>query len=263
MERLDITLVKRGLVESRERAQQLIKAGKVQLSGKVVTKPSLMVSEDDNCITLLDRLRYVGRGGVKLEAALQNFGLDVRGLTALDVGASTGGLTDCLLQHGISRVYAVDVGHEQLAPKIRNNPRVQTFEDTDIRQLLQLPEMVDLVVVDVSFISLRLVLSVVVRFLKPATGRIVALIKPQYEAGPRKVGKKGVVRNKSIQRETVVDLLQWVQQQGWTVLGVFRSPIQGGEGNVEYFTYLSIEAETVGGYDWKREVNELFQNEAA
>jgi Predicted rRNA methylase len=124
--------------------------------------------------------------------------------------------------------------------------------------------MVDLVVVDVSFISLRLVLPCGRSIPKTSNRKnLFALIKPQYEAGPRKVGKKGVVRNKSIHRETVVDLLQWIQQHPWTVLGVFRSPIQGGEGNVEYFTYLSIEAETVGGYDWKREVNELFQNEAA
>lgn len=259
LERLDIALVKRGLVESRARAQQLIKAGSVQLSGKVVTKPARRVSEDE-LIKLLDHLRYVSRGGLKLEAALQSLGLDVSGLTALDVGASTGGFTDCLLQHGVSRVYAVDVGHEQLAPKIRNDPRVQAFEDTDIRQLRQLPEIVDLIVVDVSFISLRLVLPVAVRFLKPRTGRMVVLIKPQYEAGPRKVGKKGVIKDKSIQRETVVDLLQWIQQQGWPVLGLVRSPIQGGEGNVEYFAYLSIEVTPVGGYDWKRVANELFQD---
>ncbi|MCX6579288.1 MAG: TlyA family RNA methyltransferase [Candidatus Aminicenantes bacterium] len=236
-ERLDIALVRRGLVETRERARQLIKTGSVQIRGQISTKPALKVHEDDS-ILLLEQLRYVGRGGLKLEAALNHFPVNVNGITALDVGASTGGFTDCLLQHGASSVYAVDVGHNQLSRKILGDPRVKVFENTDIRKLERLPQPVDLAVIDVSFISLRLVLPVVIGFLKP-TGRIIALIKPQFEAGPHCVKKKGVIKNQSIREETVQELLQWIEAQGWTVLGLIPSPILGGEGNTEYLAYLT------------------------
>ncbi len=256
-ERLDVTMVKRGLVDSRERAKQLIEAGNVQLRGEVATRPSLAVGEGDS-IVLLENLRYVSRGGRKLEAALSEFGLDVRGLTALDVGASTGGFTDCLLQYGASRVYAVDIGHDQISPKIRNDPRVQVLEDTDIRQLGQLPEMVDLVVVDVSFISLRLVLPTVVRFLKPDAGRVVALIKPQYETGDRRVVRKGIIRSQSLRRRIVEELLAWIQQQGWSIWGLIQSPVQGRDGNIEYLAYLSATEVPCVTSDLKGIINELF-----
>lgn len=256
-ERLDVTMVKRGLADSRERAKQLIEAGNVQLRGVVATKPSLAVGEGDS-IALLDKLRYVSRGGKKLEEALNEFGLDVRGLTALDVGASTGGFTDCLLQHGVSRVYALDVGHDQIAPKVRNDPRVQVLEDTDIRKLEQLPEMVDLVVVDVSFISLRLVLPAVVRLLKPETGKIIALIKPQYETGAGRLVKKGVIRSQSLRRKIVVDLLEWIQQQTWNILGLIQSPVQGRDGNIEYLIYMNVTEASRVHFDLKGIINELF-----
>ncbi|MDQ1351458.1 MAG: rRNA (cytidine1920-2-O)/16S rRNA (cytidine1409-2-O)-methyltransferase, partial [Acidobacteriota bacterium] len=163
--------------------------------------------------------------------------VNVNGIVALDVGASTGGFTDCLLQHGASLVYAVDVGHNQLSPKIKNDPRVIVFEHTDIRKLERLPRQVDLVVIDVSFISLRLVLPVVIRFMKPI-GTIIALIKPQFEAGPHCVNKKGVIKNQTIREKTVQEFLQWIQGQGWTVLNFIPSPILGGEGNMEYLVHL-------------------------
>lgn len=236
-ERLDIALVRRGLAETRERARQLIKTGSVRVRGQISTKPALRVHEEDPII-LLEQLRYVGRGGVKLEAALDHFLVNVNGITALDVGASTGGFTDCLLQRGASSVYAVDVGHNQLAPKIKNDPHVTVFEHTDIRNLERLPLQVDLAVIDVSFISLRLVIPVVIGFLKP-TGRIIALIKPQFEAGPHCVNKKGVIKNESIREKTVQELLLWIQEQGWTVLNLIPSPILGGEGNMEYLAFLT------------------------
>lgn len=237
-ERLDIALVRRGLAETRERARQLIKSGCVRVRGQISTKPALKVHEEDSII-LLEQLRYVGRGGLKLEAALEHFPVNVNGIVALDVGASTGGFTDCLLQHGASSVYAVDVGHNQLSPKFKNDPRVTVFEHTDIRKLERLPRQVDLAVIDVSFISLRLVLPVIIGFLKPETGRIIALIKPQFEAGPHRVNKKGVIKNESIREKTVQELLLWIQAQGWTVLDFIPSPILRGEGNVEYLAYLT------------------------
>lgn len=236
-DRLDIALVRRGLVETRERARHLIKSGCVQLRGQIAAKPSRKVQEEDSLI-LLEQLRYVGRGGLKLEAALDHFPVNVNGIVALDVGASTGGFTDCLLQHGASLVYAVDVGHNQLFPTIKNDPRVTVFEHTDIRKLERLPRQVDLAVIDVSFISLRLVLPVVIGFLKP-TGTIIALIKPQFEAGPHCVNKKGVIKNQTIREKTVQEFLQWIQGQGWTVLNFIPSPILGGEGNMEYLVYIT------------------------
>jgi len=243
-ERLDIALVRRGLVETRERARQLIKAGCVQVRDRIATKPALKVHEQDSII-LLEQLRYVGRGGLKLEAALDHFLVNVNGITALDVGASTGGFTDCLLQHGASSVYAVDVGHNQLSPKIKDDPRVTVFEHTDIRKLERLPQPVDLAVIDVSFISLRLVLPVVIGFLKPGSGRIIALIKPQFEAGPHCVNKKGIIKNESIRERTVQELLQWIEGQGWTVLNCIPSPILGGEGNMEYLAYFLTDPFTI------------------
>lgn len=236
-ERLDIALVRRGLVETRERAQQLIRSGSVQVREQMAVKPSLKVNEDDS-ILLLEHLRYVGRGGLKLEAALEHFPVNVNGIVALDVGASTGGFTDCLLQHGASMVYAVDVGYNQISPKIKNDPRVTVFEHTDIRTLSSLPQRVDLAVIDVSFISLRLVLPVVNKFLKPETGRIIALIKPQFEAGPGCVNKKGIIKTQAIRDKTVQELLHWIEGLGWTVLDIIPSPILGGEGNMEFLADL-------------------------
>ncbi len=182
----------------------------------------------------------MSRGGLKLETALKAFEMDVRGLVALDVGASTGGFTDCLRQRGASRVYAVDVDSGQLALKLRQDSQVHVFEGTDLRHLKSLPEMVDLVVIDVSFISLRLALPMVIRFLKPETGCIIALIKPQFEAGPKQTSRRGVMQAESTRREVVADVLQWIVEQAWSVSGLIRSPIQGGEGNIEYLVCIHI-----------------------
>ena len=237
MERLDVALVRRGLTDSRTRGRTLIRAGQVQVNGVVVRKPGVRVREAD-AITLLSRPRYVGRGGQKLEAALRHFDLSVAGLTALDVGASTGGFTDCLLQHGAAKVYAVDVGRNQLAPALRADPRVRTLEQTDIRALPSLPEAVDLIVVDVSFISLRLILPHLPPFLKPNALGVVALVKPQFEAGPGRTNRRGVLTDDRLRRQVVADLLDWVARHGWRIAGLCPSPIPGGAGNVEFLAYL-------------------------
>jgi len=237
--RLDVLLVERGLVESRERAQRLIRAGQVLVEERVVDKPGARVARDA-AIRLQATLPYVSRGGQKLEAALARFGIEVAGVVALDVGASTGGFTDCLLQHGVARVYAVDVGYGQLAWKLRRDPRVVVLERTNIRYLESLPEPVDLATVDVSFISLELVLPVVIKLLKPE-GEIVALIKPQFEAGREQVGKGGVVRDPVVHRAVLRRILGWARDHGLAVRGLMRSPLLGPAGNVEFFAHLSTD----------------------
>jgi 23S rRNA (cytidine1920-2'-O)/16S rRNA (cytidine1409-2'-O)-methyltransferase len=239
--RLDVLLVERGLVESRERAQQLIRAGQVLVEEWVVDKPGTRVSPEA-AIRLRATLPYASRGGLKLEAALAGFGIEVVGKVALDVGASTGGFTDCLLQHGAARVYAVDVGYGQLAWKLRRDPRVVVLERTNIRYLEGLPEPVDLATVDVSFISLELVLPVVIKLLKPRRV-IVALIKPQFEAGREQVGKGGVVRDPAVHRAVLRKILGWARDHGLAVRGLMRSPLLGPAGNVEFFAHLSLDPE--------------------
>lgn len=234
---MDVLLVERGLAESREKAKRLIMAGEVLVGDRVVDKPGTRVAEDAE-IRLRATLPYVSRGGLKLEAALDRFGVAVAGKVAADVGASTGGFTDCLLQRGAARVYAIDVGYGQLAWKLRNDPRVVVLERTNIRYLESLPEPVDLATVDVSFISLELVLPVVVRLLKPE-GEIIALIKPQFEAGREHVGKGGVVRDPEVHRSVLERITAWALEHGLAVRGLMRSPLKGPAGNVEFLAYLS------------------------
>jgi len=234
-QRLDVILVERGLAESREKAQALILAGKVLVEGKVISKPGAFVHPKAS-IEVKEGLPYVSRGGLKLEFALKTFGVDPAGKVAIDVGASTGGFTDCLLQHGASKVYAVDVGYGQLAWKLRQDPRVVVLERTNIRYLASLPELVDLATIDVSFISLRLVLPPVLNLLKPEA-EIVALIKPQFEAGREKVGKKGVVRDPQVHREVLESLIDFAHGLGLSTSGLTVSPLLGPEGNVEFFAY--------------------------
>lgn len=237
-QRLDTLLVARGLAESRERARSLIMAGEVLVDDKPVTKPGTLVAGDAN-VRVRETLPYVSRGGLKLEAALDAFGLDPAGMVAVDVGASTGGFTDCLLRRGAAHVVAVDVGYGQLAWKLRADPRVTVLERTNVRHLQALPDgrLADLAVVDVSFIGLRLVLPAVARFLAPG-GRIVALIKPQFEAGRGRVGKGGVVRDPEVHRQVLAEVLNWAVAQGWAVEGLIRSPITGPKGNVEFLCLL-------------------------
>ncbi len=235
-QRLDTLLVEHGLVESREQARRLIQAGSVLVNGQVLDKPGAQVSVEAD-ISVRETLRYASRGGLKLEAALDAFGIDPSGMIAVDVGASTGGFTDVLLQRGAQRVYAIDVGYGQLAWRLRQDPRVVVMERTNIRYLAGLPEPVDLAVVDVSFISLQLVLPVIWRLLKP-DGQIVALIKPQFEAGRGQVGKGGVVRDPGVHRAVLHRLLGWAREQGLSPRGLLRSPIMGPAGNVEFLAHL-------------------------
>jgi len=234
-QRLDLLLVERGLAESRSRAQQLIRAGLVLVGDRVVDKPGVQVAVDAE-IRVREKLPYVSRGGLKLEAALEAFGIDVAGKVAADVGASTGGFTDCLLQRGAKRVYAIDVGYGQLAWRLRQDPRVVVMERTNARYLTALPEPIDLVTIDVSFISLRLILPNAARWLTPK-GQIIALIKPQFEAGPEDVGKGGVVRNPEVHRRVLQEVLEFAWGQGLSPRGLMPSPLKGPAGNVEFLAW--------------------------
>lgn len=236
--RLDKLLVERGLVPSRERGQALIIAGQVLVNGQKQDKPGTPVPEESEIRILGEVLPYVSRGGLKLESALKEFALSVEGATALDIGASTGGFTDCLLQHGCKKVYAVDVGYGQLAWKIRQDPRVITIERVNIRQIdpSLIPELADIAVIDVSFISLEKVIPSILRFLKPQSD-IVALIKPQFEVGKGQVGKGGIVRDDAARDAAVDRITAFIHEQNCDVKGVIPSPIRGQDGNVEFLIH--------------------------
>jgi 23S rRNA (cytidine1920-2'-O)/16S rRNA (cytidine1409-2'-O)-methyltransferase len=242
--RLDVLLVERGLVRSRSRAQRLIRAGEVRVAGQVADKPGAQVPVDVE-VTLKARPRFVSRGGGKLEAAIQRFALNVTGQVAADVGASTGGFTDCLLQHGARRVYAIDVGYGQLDWGLRNDPRVVVMERTNVRYLEQLPEPIDLVTVDVSFISLALILPQGVQWLT-SDGQVVALIKPQFEAGPRDVGKGGVVRDPAVHRRVLEEVLDVAADLDLGLRGLTVSPLPGPAGNVEFLSWWRLGAAAIG-----------------
>lgn len=240
-QRLDVLLVDCGLVESREKARALIMAGDVLVGDTVADKPGRLVAVDA-AVRLRERatMPYVSRGGLKLEAALDAFGLDPTDMVAVDVGASTGGFTDCLLQRGAAQVFAIDVGYGQLAWKLRQDPRVTSIERTNVRNLRSLPDgvLADLAVIDVSFIGLELVLPAVARLLRPA-GSALTLIKPQFEAGRGQVGKGGVVKDPAVHRQVLLRVLGWAGGNGWRVLGLIRSPITGPKGNVEFLCWLA------------------------
>lgn len=235
-ERLDRVMVERGLAESRERAQAMILAGSVAVDGQPARRAAMPV-DGGAAIAVKARMPYVSRGGLKLAHALEHFGLDVAGLTLTDVGASTGGFTDCLLQNGAARVYAIDVGYGQLDWRLRQDERVVVMERTHARDVAALPESVDAAAVDVSFISLRLVLPSVFGWLKP-DGWIVALIKPQFEAGREQVGKGGVVRDPAVHEQVIAEVTAAVEAMGRRVVGVTPSPILGPAGNREFLAHL-------------------------
>lgn len=239
--RLDVLVHQRGLSSSVEEARRLVLAGQVSVDGKVVDKVGTQVEQQAE-IEIRRGPRYVSRGGLKLETALDVFGIRPRGWTAADVGASTGGFTDCLLQRGVARIYAIDVGYGQLAWKLRQDPRVVVMERINARSLSRLPELVDLVTIDVSFISLRLVLPQVRRWLSPG-GQVIALIKPQFEAERSQVGRGGIVRDARAHRAALLGVLEWAVENGWVLSGLIRSPIKGSKGNVEFLAWLSIDAE--------------------
>ena len=236
-QRLDLLLVERGLATSREQARRLILAGQVRTGDRIADKAGMQVPKDTP-LTVAAPPLYVSRGGLKLAAALDAFPLDVHGLVAADVGASTGGFTDCLLQRGAARVYAIDVGYGQLAWSLRQDPRVVVMERTNIRYLESLPELCDLATIDASFISLKLVLPAVRRLLKP-DGIIVALVKPQFEVGRGQVGKGGVVRDTGVHRRVLRELLDWMRGEQYAVRGLIPSPLVGPAGNIEFLVFLA------------------------
>lgn len=238
-QRLDKVILERGLARSRERAKALIMGGKVLVEDRPVTKAGSMV-ETESSITLKEKdIPYVSRGGVKLEAALEHFGIVLEGKTAMDVGASTGGFTDCMLGKGAARVYGIDVGYGQFDYRLRQDPRVVLLERTNIRHLEKeaIPEEMDFAAVDVSFISLRLVLPKVREFLRPGGG-LLALVKPQFEATKKDVGKGGVVRDEEKRQRAVESVEKAARDCGLRPVGVMQSPIRGRKGNVEYFIYM-------------------------
>ena len=240
MSRIDIELVQRSLAKSRTLAQSLIKDGMVYVNGSRVQKPSFEVTAADEITVKGDLPKYVGRGGIKLEKAITDFDITLHGLTCIDAGASTGGFTDCMLQNGAKLVYAVDVGSSQLDEKLRNDKRVISLENLDIRNAAEkIPEKADFITADLSFISLKLVLPDIKKLLKPK-GSAVALIKPQFEVGKSGLGKHGVVKDEALRNQAVAEIKSFAADLGFTVNGVITSPITGGEGNTEYLIYLSL-----------------------
>ena len=247
-ERLDVLLVKQGLAESREKAKAIIMAGSVFVQGQREDKAGAMFDPAKAQISVKDSsLKYVSRGGYKLEKAMEEFPLVLTGLVCMDIGASTGGFTDCMLQNGAAKVYAVDVGQGQLAWALRSDPRVVCMEKTNFRYLTRerIQDDLDFCSVDVSFISLTKILVPARKLLK-AEGRMVCLIKPQFEAGREKVGKKGVVRDASVHREVIAKVLDFAELAGFAVRGLTFSPIKGPEGNIEYLVFLQKDARTAG-----------------
>jgi 23S rRNA (cytidine1920-2'-O)/16S rRNA (cytidine1409-2'-O)-methyltransferase len=234
--RLDEALVERGLIENRSRARALIMAADVLVNGVVVTRAGATVQSSDG-ISFKAPPRFVSRGGEKLDHALSEFEIDVRGLVVADFGASTGGFTDCLLQRGAARVFAIDVGYGQLAARLRADSRVVVIERTNVRHLESLPEQVDLVTIDVSFIGLKLVLPAARKFLKD-DGRIVALVKPQFEAGRADVGKGGVVRDPGTHIRVLQNLFSIAEELGFGITGLTASPLRGPAGNIEFLAVL-------------------------
>jgi 23S rRNA (cytidine1920-2'-O)/16S rRNA (cytidine1409-2'-O)-methyltransferase len=238
--RLDMLMVERGLAETRSKAQLLIREGRVRVDGQLCTQPGELVAPG-RAVEVEHGPRFASRGGEKLEAALAAFGLDVSGRVCADVGASTGGFTDCLLQHGAAKVYAIDVGKGILDWRLRGDARVVVMEETNARYLERLPEAVDLATVDASFISLRLLLPVVKAWLAPR-GEAVVLVKPQFEAGRAQVKRGGVVRDPAVHRAVLHEVLSAASQLGLAAHGLIRSPLVGPAGNIEFLAWLRLEA---------------------
>lgn len=243
-ERLDVLLVKKGLADSREKAKAILMSGIVYVNNQKEDKAGAMFEDTVLIEVRGNTLPYVSRGGLKLEKAVKVYGLDFTGFTCMDVGASTGGFTDCMLQNGAAKVYSVDVGHGQLDWKLRNDPRVVCMEKTNVRYLKpeDIGEEVDFVSIDVSFISLSKIFPAVREVMKEGAG-MVALIKPQFEAGREKVGKKGVVREKATHLEVIREVTASAKTLGFRILGLDYSPIRGPEGNIEYLLYLEKPAQ--------------------
>ncbi len=237
--RVDMLLVERGLAESRSMAQRLVMAGQVRADGQVVAKPSVAYPEAVEL--MVDRgPRFVSRGGEKLAGAIEAFSLDLSGKVCADIGASTGGFTDCMLQEGATKVYAIDVGHGILHWNLRQDKRVVVMESTNARYVDRLPESVDLVSVDASFISLKILLPVFKAWFGPQGGQALVLVKPQFEAGRKLAAKgKGVIRDPEVHRQVLEDVLAFAVEEGFGLLGLARSPLTGPKGNVEFLAWLA------------------------
>ncbi len=258
-QRLDIYLVENGLVTGRDLAKSLIMEGKVYVNNQKADKAGEQVSEKDKVEVRGETLRYVSRGGLKLEKAMKSFPITLEGKVAMDIGASTGGFTDCMLQNGARKVFAVDVGYGQLAWKLRCDERVVNMERTNIRNVTpeSIDESLDFASIDVAFISLKLVLPVAQTLLKDG-GEVVALIKPQFEAGREKVGKKGVVRDPEVHKEVIENVTSFAQDFGFMIKGIDFSPIRGPEGNIEYLMYAE-KNNTFEKKDFSGEISSLVE----
>lgn len=235
--RLDVYLSDNNIVKSRSLAATLIKQGSVEVNGRICTKPSFTVGDGDNVKIIGELPKYVGRGGLKLEKALAHYRLHLDGTVCIDIGASTGGFTDCMLQNGAAKVYSVDVGTDQLDEKLRNDSRVISMEKTDIRNCVGTLPQVDFISIDVSFISLKLVLPSAFALLKDG-GECVALIKPQFEAGKAHLSKNGIVRDTKVHKKVCDDIAEFASAVGFERSEIIPSPITGGDGNTEYLIYL-------------------------
>lgn len=246
-QRLDEALVARGMAETRSRARALILARDVTVNGQVVDRAGANVKPGDE-LALVEKARFASRGGEKLDHALEHFGIEVAGYVAADLGASTGGFTDCMLQRGAARVYAIDVGYGQLAERLRTDPRVVVMDRTNARNLDALPEPAGFASIDVSFISLALVLPAVARILSPG-GVCLPLVKPQFEAGRRDVGKGGVVRDPATHRRVLLAVAEAAQRDGFGLRGLTASPLRGPAGNVEFLAHLVLGGEAASNDD--------------
>lgn len=261
--RLDVLLVERGLAESRAKAQAMIMAGQVRVAGQVTLKPATSIPADSP-LTIDSGPRFVSRGGEKLDPALEAFGIDVTGFICADVGASTGGFTDCLLQRGAARVYAIDVGKGILHWKLRKDPRVVVMEETNARYVESLPEQVSLVTIDVSFISLKILFPVIQAWFSSPNergvrgeGDVIALIKPQFEAGRKDVARgDGVIRDPEIHKQVLLDVLGFARREGFGIRGLIKSPLLGPKGNAEFLVWL----DQISGERQSEEFNQLIED---
>ncbi len=237
--RLDVYLAENGMVKSRQRAKELITNGQVSVNGRIIEKPSFETYGNEEVSIEGEQLLYVGRGGLKLEKAVSEFGIDFKGKICIDIGASTGGFTDCMLRNGASFVYAVDVGHGQLDEILKNDPRVMNMEGTNILDLSykDFSEIPDRISADVSFVSLKKIIPKIKQLLSE-NGESVVLIKPQFEAGRSAVGKGGIVKDKKVHENVIEDVLGFASSEGLAAVGLTFSPICGGDGNIEYLAYL-------------------------
>ena len=257
--RLDVLLLEKGLADSRAKAQALIMAGQVRVAGQVVLKPAT-ATDTKAALTVDTGPRFVSRGGEKLEGALRTFSIDVSGFTCADVGASTGGFTDCLIQHGAAKVYAIDVGKGILHWKLRNDRRVVVMEETNARFVESLPEKIDLVTVDASFISLKTLLPTIKKWISENT-QLLCLIKPQFEAGKKEVSRgDGVVRDPEIHRRVLMEVLEFAKSEGFGLRGLVKSPLLGPKGNAEFLAWLDMEPNEVSVEEL---VNNVMEQEIA